>query len=562
MERSPIPNLKELKTWDISQLQELSEEIRQKIISVCLKNGGHIGASLGTVELTIALHRIFSSPQDAIFWDVGHQAYAHKILTGRYERFDTLRQTKGLSGFLSREESEHDVFGAGHSSTSISAMLGYAYKNPNWSVAVIGDGGLTAGLAFEALNNVLDVELGPSLIVLNDNQMSISENIGGIDQILSQGDAAEYFGLFGIEYVGPIDGHDLSLLLGTLNGIHKRPSGKPILLHVLTQKGRGYAPAEDHPALFHGVGPAQPAKEKTEAPSEKNSAQTWSDAFVEELIRLAENDPKILAITAAMAEGTGLHAFAKKFPDRVFDVGIAEAHAVTFAGGLAARGWKPVVAIYSTFLQRAFDSIIHDIALQKLPVVFAVDRAGLVGADGPTHHGAFDLAYTKMIPGVNIFAPEDKEDLNEALASALASGIPSFIRYPRGNVRSKKPLALRSGAKNLAISIGTVGIKVSEALATVSEEKRNLWDEVHLVQVKPFDLALFKKLNQRNLKKVYIFEEGSILGGIGESLSHLLNCPDVQLFGYPDRFIAHGSLGNLEDEVGLSLKKLTELFNE
>jgi len=557
MELSQITSPDQLKNLDITSLQVLADEIRQQIITVCLKNGGHIGASLGTVELTLALHRIFSSPQDAIIWDVGHQAYTHKILTGRQNRFDTLRQTGGISGFLSREESPHDIFGAGHSSTSISAMLGYAYKNPNWSIAVIGDGGLTAGLAFEALNQISSLELGPSLIVLNDNQMSISANVGGIHQILSEGRAPDFFGLFGLEYVGPIDGHDLSMLLGTLNAIHSRPTSRPILLHVLTQKGRGYAPAEDSPALFHGVGPAQAAKEKTEAANflpEIKSSVSWSDSFVSELILQAEHDPKIVAITAAMSEGTGLHSFAQKFPDRFFDVGIAEAHAVTFAAGLAARGWKPVVAIYSTFLQRALDSMIHDVALQKLPVVFAVDRAGIVGADGPTHHGVFDIAYAKMIPGLKIFSPEGRQDISPILTEAFAARCPTLIRYPRGAAQDKStPLPIQK-TKNLAISIGPIGVRVAEAISKL----RQPMDQVHWVQIRPLDAVLIKKINDSKYQKIFIFEEGSVLGGIGETLQSQLRGSEVEIIGYPDAFIPHGSISNLEDQLGLSLSKIME----
>jgi 1-deoxy-D-xylulose-5-phosphate synthase len=542
MELSKITSPEQLKSLDLLALQKLANEIRKKIISVCLKNGGHIGASLGTVELTLALHQVFSSPQDAIFWDVGHQAYAHKLLTGRHQQFETLRQTNGLSGFLSRTESEHDVFGAGHSSTSISAMLGYAFKNPNWSVAVIGDGGLTAGLAFEALNQVSSLELGPSLIVLNDNQMSISKNVGGISQILSEGRAPQYFELFGVQYIGPIDGHDLSLMISELKKIHAHRTSKPVLLHVRTQKGRGYAPAEISPALFHGVGPSQPVK------------GSWSEEFVAELILKAHEDPKIVAVTAAMSEGTGLFAFEKVFPDRFFDVGIAEAHAVTFAAGLAARGWKPIVAIYSTFLQRAFDSIIHDVALQKLPVVFAIDRAGLVGADGPTHHGAFDIAYGKMIPGLKMFAPEGREDLSKILTEALSTEGPSFIRYPRGVAPHKpKAIPLQKTTK-LAISIGSIGVAVASAIAQL----KNPIDQVHMIQLKPIDPEQVRLIKQSTYEKIFIFEEGAVLGGIGETLRAQLDCSDVEIIGIPDRFISHGSVSDLENELGLSVVKILE----
>lgn len=566
---SSLRSPSELKNLGVEQLLDLVDEIRSRIISVCLKNGGHIGASLGTVELTVALHRIFDSPKDAIIWDVGHQAYAHKLITGRAARFDTLRVSGGISGFLSRQESEHDIFGAGHSSTALSAALGYSYRNTDWSIAVIGDGGLTAGVALEALNNFSSVDSGPLLVVLNDNQMSISENVGGLHQILSKGGAQSFFELFGMEYVGPIDGHDLPTLLGTLNGIRSNYGGRPILLHVLTQKGKGYAPAETRPSAFHGVGPMQKTADKALSASE-SVTQTWSDLFCSTLMELAASDPRIVAITAAMGEGTGLLPFAKKYPDRFFDVGIAEPHAVTFAAGLAARGWKPVVAIYSTFLQRAIDPMIHDVALQNLPVVFAVDRAGLVGADGPTHHGSFDLVFTRMIPGFRMYVPEADSDLKELLSRAFDGSGPAMIRYPRGKAETKVGTPTPVGdfyaeskdpsrVSKVVITIGPIGSRVARLI-----EKKALAQTVEhlrLLQVKPFSELWIEKLNSRTEAEVIIFEEGSISGGVGEGLLARLHHSKKRLFGIPDRFIEHGSPTELESQIGFSEKIISDLLS-
>lgn len=549
----------DLKTLNVDELESLCEELRQEIISVSLKNGGHLGASLGTVEIAVALHRIFESPKDKIIWDVGHQAYAHKLLTGRAKSFSTLRQAGGLSGFLSREESPHDAFGAGHSSTSLSAALGFAYRSEEWTIAVIGDGGLTAGVAFEALNNIQSPNhFGPMLVILNDNQMSISENVGGIHHLLSNGQAADYFQMFGLEYVGPLSGHDLPMLLATLNGIKLAEKQRPILLHLLTQKGKGYSPAEARPALYHGVGPAQvsDSAEKMKSPGE-SSGKTWSDLFCDALVRAAERDPKILAITAAMADGTGLVPFTKKFPDRFFDVGIAEPHAATFAAGLAANGWKPVCAIYSTFLQRAFDALIHDIALQNLPVIFAVDRAGIVGADGPTHHGFFDLAYAGMIPGVRIYTPEMGEDMETCFHHALSSGRPCFIRYPRGKAQSDSEYAyepvrglnkLTEETTKVLISYGPIGVRVRKILASLSEAERKKIAHLSVLEAKPVPEILRKCLEagKSHLLKIIFFEEGVRRGGLSVDLAEQFPEIPHQIFSYPDHFVEHGSVTEIE----------------
>ncbi len=560
----------DLQNLNTEDLESLCEEIRQQIVSVCLRNGGHLGASLGAVEIAVALHRIFPSPKNKMIWDVGHQAYAHKILTGRSGRMDSLRTFGGISGFLSRDESEHDAFGAGHSSTALSAALGFAYKNDDWTIAVVGDGGLTAGVSLEALNNIHSPNhTGPLLIVLNDNQMSISENVGGIHQILSMGQGADFFQMFGLEYVGPMNGHDLPTMLSTLNGIRTANLGRPVLLHLMTQKGKGYAPAESRPAFYHGVGPLQPTEVTGKAvPAEERSAgrkiveKSWSEHFGAELIRLAENDPKIVAITAAMPEGTGLTAFAKKFPDRFFDVGIAEPHAVTFAAGLAANGWKPVCAIYSTFLQRAFDALIHDVALQKLPVVLAVDRAGLVGADGPTHHGVFDLAYANLIPGARVYTPELASDLGPSLAAALDGAGPAFVRFPRGKASSDSAADGITGervhglatvtekTRTLAICFGTIGVRIRKLVE--SSAFKDSISVVRVVQAKPTapEIETLLSVHGKNFERVVFFEEGVRSGSLSETL--IARHPGLQttVFAYPDAFVAHGTVPELEASFG------------
>lgn len=559
-------DLKKLNTED---LENICEEIRQEIISVCLKNGGHLGASLGAVEIAVAVHRIFDSPKDKIIWDVGHQAYAHKLLTGRAGVFSTLRQSGGISGFLSRDESPHDVYGAGHSSTALSAALGFSYRSDDWTVAIVGDGGMTAGVALEALNNIQSPNhFGPMLVILNDNQMSISENVGGVPHLLSHGQGQDFFQMFGLEYVGPLNGHDLPTLLATLNGIKTAKPNRPILLHLMTQKGKGYSPAEARPALFHGVGPVQVSdvSGKAQAPgemSEKMAQKTWSEAFCDSLIEAAERDPKIVVITAAMADGTGLLPFAKRFPDRFFDVGIAEPHAVTFAAGLAANGWKPVCAVYSTFLQRGIDALIHDVALQNLHVVFAVDRAGIVGADGPTHHGTFDLAYAGFIPGVSIFTPATQEDLQGSFNVAFNGKGPFFIRYPRGKAESipnQKYVPVRgldeitSDTRKLAICFGPVGNRVAKLKGKLSDQKYRETAVIQIIQAKPLPLELMQRLENEkyDFKSILLFEEGVRHGSLSVDLAQRFPEIPSKLFTYPDRFLVHGSVGEIEKEIGFT----------
>lgn len=559
----------DLKKLNVEDLENICQEIRQEIISVCLKNGGHLGASLGAVEIAVALHRIFNSPTDKIIWDVGHQAYAHKLLTGRASRFSTLRQRGGLSGFLLREESPHDVYGAGHSSTALSAALGFAYRSDDWTIAVVGDGGMTAGVALEALNNFQSPnDFGPMLVILNDNQMSISENVGGIPHLLSNGQGADFFQMFGLEYVGPLNGHDLPTLLATINGVKTARPRRPVLLHLLTQKGKGYSPAEAHPALFHGVGPAQVSdvSGKTRSASEgevRPSQKTWSEVFCDALINAAEKDPKIVAITAAMADGTGLLPFAKKFPDRFFDVGIAEPHAVTFAAGLAANGWKPVCAVYSTFLQRGFDALIHDVALQNLPVIFAVDRAGIVGADGPTHHGVFDLAYAGLIPGLSIFTPATAEDLTGSIHSALQNKSPSFIRFPRGKAEGHPETQYSEvrglsdfspETRRLVICFGPVGNRIKKLVGRLTPEKRAGIALIQIIHAKPISPLLIKAVegHRTQLSSILFFEEGIQHGSLSSEFSLLFPEIPAKFFNYKDQFLSHGTVSEIEKEIGFS----------
>ena len=440
----------DLKKLPVSQLLAVAAELRKLIIETCSKNGGHLAPSLGVVELTVALHRVFNSPTDKIVWDVGHQAYAHKLLTGRRERFGTLRTLGGISGFPKREESEHDSFNVGHSSTSISAATGFAVgrdldNRKSKVIAVIGDGSMTGGIAFEGMNQAGHLNRD-MIIVLNDNEMSIAENVGALSTFLSRTASSEFihrikkdveqflghldtvgknmlhlahkmeesfkglftpgmmFEAFGLEYIGPIDGHDLPMLMETLESVRKFDSA--MLIHVLTKKGKGYKPAEDNPALFHGVGPFE--IETGKVLKGKGGAASYTAICGSTLCKLAAEDERIVAITAAMPDGTGLSNFAKEFPERFFDVGIAEQHAVTFAAGLAANGMRPVFAVYSSFLQRAYDQVFHDVCLQNLPVTFALDRSGVVGSDGPTHHGAFDLSYLRHLPNMTVMAPKDE----------------------------------------------------------------------------------------------------------------------------------------------------------
>ncbi len=602
-QENPIAALKALPE---DQLPELAQELRDVIVNTVAETGGHLGSSLGVVELTIALHRVFDSPKDKIVWDVGHQAYAHKLLTGRYERFKSLRQLDGISGFPKCSESEHDAFGVGHSSTSISAALGMATaRDANGSnekiVAVIGDGSLTAGMAFEALNQAGHLKKN-LLVILNDNEMSISPNVGALSSFFSRQLTSDFFvrlkretenfldsvpkigkdlrrlakkaeeavkgfltpGMlfeaFDFDYVGPIDGHKLEELLPTLENITHMDG--PILMHVVTKKGKGYPPAEENPHLYHGVGPFDPATGEIKKGSP--GPPSYTAVFGQTLTDLAEKDDRIVAITAAMLEGTGLAPFAERFPDRCFDVGIAEQHAVTYAAGMATLGIKPVLAIYSTFLQRAYDNVLHDVCLQNLPVTFALDRGGLVGADGPTHHGVFDLSYLRHIPNLVFMIPRDENYLRHSIATALAYDGPFAFRYPRGSgtgVAPEEPRELTIGkAEKLRDGqdgvIFVVGALVEEALAaaeTLADEGLQV-AVVDPVFLKPLDRNLLVAEATGN-GPVFTLEENVLEGGFGSAVLEMLCDAGVHVsvtrIGLPDKFVEQGSQTELRSRYGI-----------
>lgn len=600
-----INDYKDLPKLSKEEIKELAEDIRTYIIDVTSKNGGHIGPSLGVVELTIALLMAFDLEEDRIIWDVGHQAYPYKILTGRKEQFKTLRQYKGLSGFTKRKESKYDPFGAGHSSTSISAALGFRVakdllKKEGYTIAVIGDGAMTAGEAFEGLNNAGWLDPSKFIVILNDNQMSISSNVGAIytyfNKIITKqvfqkprqalkeaslkifGESGakilrkieEYAkGLFapgiifeelGFTYIGTIDGHNLFDLEQTLENVKKMRG--PILIHVITQKGKGYKPAEDNPISYHGMSPFDKI---TGTPIKKvNQPPKWSNVFGDALVELAEKDEKIVAITPAMKEGSGLVKFAEKFPDRFFDVGIAEQHAATFAGGLAAEGMKPVAAYYSTFLQRAYDQVIHDIALQELPVVFGIDRAGLVGDDGPTHHGVFDISFLRTVPNLIISAPKDEQELRNLIYTGIESGKPFAIRYPRGNalgveIKDFEKIEIGTWEKlkeGREIAILAVGRYVQKALEVKKELKNKGFNPtvINARFIKPMDENMLKEILSTH-KYIVTMEDGSLNGGFGSGVAEFImdnHYTNILIrFGIPDKFIEHGKVDLLEKDLGL-----------
>ncbi|MHB8763792.1 MAG: 1-deoxy-D-xylulose-5-phosphate synthase [Deferrisomatales bacterium] len=600
----------DLKGLSREELEDLAAEVRAFILEQLAPVGGHLASSLGVVELTVAIHAVFSSPEDRVIWDVGHQCYAHKILTGRRGRFGTIRQAGGLSGFPKRSESPHDAFGTGHSSTSISAGLGMAVARDlsgggRKVVCVIGDGSMTGGLSFEGLNHAghLDRDL---VVILNDNEMSISPNVGALSSYLSRiltGDLYSRFrkdvtellrsipsvggamarlakrleehvkGFFspgmlfeelGFTYVGPIDGHNLGHLLAALQNVKK--FHKPVLVHVVTRKGKGFAPAEERPTAFHGVGPFDRGSGLCREAGP--GVPSYTEVFRTALVRLAEANPRVVAITAAMPEGTGLDLFRERFPDRFFDVGIAEQHAVTFAAGLAAEGYIPVVAVYSTFLQRAYDQVVHDVALQGLPVVFALDRAGLVGADGPTHHGAFDLSYLRHVPDLAVLAPADEDELQHALATAVALGGPAAVRYPRGCgtgvAMAAEPQLLPLGRGRLVrgdpANPGVLVVSAGTLLGGAVEGARRA--EALGCQVAVFDVRYVKPLDREALldlgaraSGVVTLEENALAGGLGSAVLECfadagLSIP-VRRLGLPDRFIEHGGQGDLRRALGL-----------
>lgn len=593
----------DLKRLSVDELNEVAKEIRRYIIEVVSKNGGHLASSLGAVDLIIAVHYVYNSPHDRIIFDTGHQAYAHKILTGRFERFETLRKLGGISGFLKRTESEHDIFGAGHASTALSAACGIAaardiLKQDYKVVCIVSDGCLTGGMSWEAMQNIghLNQDM---LVILNDNQMFISHRVGQLGKILTKlltlgmvknaGEKIEIFlnrfqfwgksilklakrarviffpGMIfeemGFRYFGPIDGHNIKELIEVL-GYLKDLKG-PVLLHVVTKKGKGYEYAEKKPITFHGAAKFDISTGEVIKISGKDNIPTFTQVFSDTLLDLAEKNHRIVAITAAMPEGTGLDKFRDRFPHRYFDVGIAEEHALTFAAGLAVEGFKPVVAIYSSFMQRAFDQVMHDICLQKLPVVICMDRAGIVGEDGPTHHGVFDLGLFRMLPEIVIIAPGDENELKNSLYTAINLDKPVIVRYPRGSgfgVEIKKeyefyqpPYALTL-KKGKDIDIAVTGTRLWPALKSAEKAQKDGIDvAVHYFRyVKPLDTELIKSFNG---KKVITIEDNALLCGFSSALLEAANDLGIKAefirIGIPDRFIEHGSQDELYRMLGM-----------
>ena len=631
-----INNAEDLRKLNINEKNILAQEIREYILEVVSKNGGHLASNLGIVELTLAIHDVFDLSKDRVVWDVGHQSYVHKILTGRKEELKTIRTLDGLAGFPKTSESETDCFNTGHSSTSISAAMGMAkardLKNEDHSViAVIGDGALTGGMALEALNHV-----GSSrtrmIVILNDNEMSISKNIGGINKLLTRlrakkkytisnkkgrkiiekiplvGDSIVrgvtklkksikqlilpkmYFEEIGFKYLGPVDGHnieDLEYLLSSAKELDE-----PVLIHVLTKKGKGYKPAEENPDRFHGTGPFN--IETGEATKKKS--KDYSKAFGEKLIELAEKNEKIVAITAAMRDGTGLKSFSEKFPERFFDVGIAEQHALTFAAGLAKEGMIPFVPIYSSFYQRAYDQVIHDICIQKLPVIMCVDRAGCVGNDGETHQGLYDMAFFKLVPNITIMAPKDFEELAQMMDFAIDLKAPVVIRYPRGgeaDIKFEKHEGIELGQEESGqvklvqnelrqielgkaeilregedVTIIGIGKMTATAMNVANKlEKDGIHAEVINARfLKPIDENAIKESISKT-KFVITIEDGTEIGGLGSSVKELIvnnNIEDVKIkcFAYPDEFIKHGSVPELEKVYGLDYESICDYVRE
>jgi 1-deoxy-D-xylulose-5-phosphate synthase len=610
-----IRDPRDLRKLDQSQLPQLCEELRGELLDVVSETGGHLGASLGVVELTVAAHFVLDTPNDKLIWDTGHQAYIHKILTGRRERMRTIRKTGGLSGFLKRCESPYDAFGAGHAGTSISAAVGmreaFHQRGEDHRVcAIIGDSAAASGMAFEAMNHSGD--LGRNLIVLlNDNQMSIAPAVGAFKQFLRRrlsgtvynylkrevksvltalpapvGD--EMMGLgrrvderikalvapaflfegLGFDYIGPIDGHDMDALVDALS-IAGKVTERPVIVHALTIKGKGYAPAERHPEAMHGVTPFhRNTGEVLKKPASATKRPSYTQVFGDTMLELAGSDPRVCAITAGMPSGTGLVEFRERFPERFYDVGISEPHGVTFAAGLAAEGVRPVVAIYSTFLQRGFDQILHDVALQKLPVTFAMDRAGLVGADGPTHHGSFDLSYLRMIPDLVIMAAADENELRRMLKTGLEIDGPSAVRYPRGEAKGVKldasiealPVGKGRGvhgeseAPYVILAVGTMVEAAVEAARRL--DKQGI--ETHVFDarfIKPLDEDAICQLAQ-SAQALITVEENAVTGGFGSGVLELLArrgiAPgQVELVGMPDEFAGHGTPEALRAELGL-----------
>lgn len=608
----------DIKKLNIDEMEYLCDRIREKLISSVSETGGHLASNLGIVELTVAIHYVFDAPEDRIVWDVGHQSYVHKMLTGRAGRFDSLRRLDGLSGFPKRKESIYDTFDTGHSSNSISAALGMAaardLRGEDYAVAaVIGDGAMTGGMAYEALNNagVMDSSL---IVILNDNEMSISRNHGSIPQHLgklrtsekytsfksnlknalmhipgvggaicsgleSVKDAVKYmvvpgiiFEELGFTYIGPVDGHDIQETIDALR--LARSTKKPVIVHCITQKGKGYRPAEQHPELFHGVSPFDPKTGLTKA---VKTGRSWSDVFGAKLTSMAAADKRIVAISAAMVAGTGLNDFAGKYPDRIYDVGIAEEHAVTFAAGLAASGMRPVVAIYSTFMQRAYDQMLIDVCMQELPVVFCLDRAGIVGADGETHHGIFDLSYLQHMPGMTVLAPADASELEHMMEYAISLERPCAIRYPRGTAEETitentnksntgekwipKPHVIRSGHDITIAAAGKMTAVCLRAAAILSDEgiSCEVINAGIICPLTPDDCDVYRRSAQRT-GRILAAEDNVISGGYGSLIEELFASENIKVYkaGWPVVFVPQGSQAELEARYRLDAEGIAD----
>lgn len=605
-----IKSPRDVQSLSPEELKLLAFEVRNRIVNVVSQTGGHLAPSLGTVDFTLALLKVFSPPKDTVIWDVSHQAYAWKILTGRNDKFDTIRTYQGLSGFTNRAESEYDAFGTGHSSTSVSAALGMACgrdlnKEQGHCIAVIGDGALTGGMSFEALNHSGHLQKEKFLVILNDNEMSISQNVGGLQKHMARMLVSKPYNTLkkqvwdmsaslpknvrskfiygaqkleeslinilvpniifedlGFKYVGPIDGHNINQLLTIFIRVRDNMTG-PVLVHLVTKKGKGYTPAEKNSSLFHGVGQFETQSGEVVCTGE----ESWSEVMGNSLCRLAEKNDKIVAITAAMTTGTGLTNFEKAYPDRFYDVGIAEQHAVTFAAGLAVKGLRPFFAVYSTFLQRSLDQIIHDVALQKLPVVFCIDRAGVVGEDGATHHGAFDISFLNFIPNLTILAPSNAEELDAMLAwSAQYTAGPVAIRYPRGTAfclgKEITPFAIGKSevvnkGKDIAIlSVGSAFPMAVDIVNMLIAKEINPY-LINVRTLKPLDTELLDKLG-KECKRIITIEPNALIGGYGSAVRDYLaeSKAKVTSFGYPDKFIPHGKISQLNELIGFTAESI------
>lgn len=604
-----IDDPQQLRELERRQLPQLAQELRTFLIESVARTGGHLASNLGVIELTIALHYVFNTPDDKLVWDVGHQTYPHKILTGRREKMQSLRKPQGIAGFPRRCESEYDTFGTGHSSTSISAALGMAVAaqklgSNRRAVAVIGDGAMTAGMAFEALNNAGNMDDANLLVVLNDNDMSISNNVGALNKYLAKLLSSRFYGTvrksgkkvlsaapplmefakraeehvkgmvmpgtlfeeFGFNYIGPIDGHDLDALIDTLQNI-KALSG-PQFLHIVTQKGKGFEPAEDNPNKFHGVGKFDPSNGIAIS---KTAVKTYTEVFGDWLVDMAAADQRLIGITPAMCDGSGLNAFASRYPERYYDVGIAEQHALTFAAGMACDGLKPVVAIYSTFLQRAYDQLIHDIALQNLPVLLAIDRAGLVGADGPTHAGSFDLSFLRCIPNIIIMAASDENECRQMLTTGYQHHGLAAVRYPRGSgtgaiidpalhtIEIGKGLTVRNGKKVAILAFGSM---LAPALAAAEILNATV---ANMRFVKPIDMALIEQMADTH-DYIVTVEENALMGGAGSAVMQALQSMQSKrqypiktlCLGLPDTFIEHGNHETMLKDCGLDYQGIVD----